>query len=138
MIRKHKEVMKFGKNGDAMRYFSESAKSIGKILLVMYGVTAMLLFLLAVLVQQFNWQGSGISVGICIIYVISCFIGGFFAGKVQRSKKFIWGILMGLAYIIVMLVITMAAKHGFHSTLSAFIINLLLCLGSGMLGGMLS
>ena len=121
-----------------MSFFSESAKSIGKILLVMYVVTAMLLFLLAVLVQRFQWESGGISVGICIIYVISCFIGGFFAGKVQRSKKFIWGILMGLAYIIVMLFITLAAKHGFHSTVSAFIVNLLLCIGSGMIGGMLS
>lgn len=121
-----------------MKYFSESIKSIGKILLVMYAVTAILLFLLATLVQQFNWERGTISLGISIVYVISCFIGGFFTGKVQRTKKFIWGILMGLAYIIIMLIITLAVKHGFHSTVSAFVINLLLCLGSGMIGGMLS
>lgn len=121
-----------------MRYFSESIKSIGKILLVMYAVTAILLFLLAVLVQQFNWGSGVISVGISLVYIISCFVGGFFVGKVQRTRKFIWGILMGLAYIIIMLIITLVAKHGFHSTVSAFVINLLLCLGSGMLGGMFS
>ena len=121
-----------------MKYFSESLKSIGKILVVMYAATAVLLFLLALLVQRLNWEADMTSIGISIVYIISCFIGGFFAGKVQKSKKFIWGILMGLAYIVIMLVITLAVKHGFHSSMSAFVTNLLLCLGSGMLGGMLS
>ena len=121
-----------------MKYLSESLKSIGKILLLMYVVTAMLLFLLAVLVQRFNWDNNAISIGISTVYVISCFIGGFFVGKVQQNKKFIWGILIGLAYVIIMLVITLVVKHGFHSSVSAFVTNLLLCLSSGMLGGMLS
>ena len=122
----------------SMKYLSESLKSIGKILLLMYVVTAMLLFLLAVLVQRFNWDNNAISIGISTVYVISCFIGGFFVGKVQQNKKFIWGILIGLAYVIIMLVITLVVKHGFHSSVSAFVTNLLLCLGAGMLGGMLS
>lgn len=122
----------------SMKYLSENLKSIGKILLLMYVVTAMLLFLLAVLVQRFNWDNNAISIGISTVYVISCFIGGFFVGKVQQNKKFIWGILIGLAYVIIMLVITLVVKHGFHSSVSAFVTNLLLCLSSGMLGGMLS
>ena len=122
----------------SMKYLSENLKSIGKILLLMYVVTAMLLFLLAVLVQRFNWDNNVISIGISTVYVISCFIGGFFVGKVQQNKKFIWGILIGLAYVIIMLVITLVVKHGFHSSVSAFVTNLLLCLGAGMLGGMLS
>ena len=122
----------------SMKYLSESLKSIGKILLLMYVVTAMLLFLLAVLVERFNWDNNVISIGISTVYVISCFIGGFFVGKVQQNKKFIWGILIGLAYVIIMLVITLVVKHGFHSSVSAFVTNLLLCLGAGMLGGMLS
>ena len=122
----------------SMKYLSENLKSIGKILLLMYVVTAMLLFLLAVLVQRFNWDNNVISIGISTVYVISCFIGGFFVGKVQQNKKFIWGILIGLAYVIIMLVITLVVKHGFHSSVSAFVTNLLLCLGRCMLGGMLS
>ena len=124
--------------GMPMKYLTESLKSIGKILLLMYAVTAILLFLLAILVQRFNWDNNVISIGISTVYVISCFIGGFFVGKVQQNKKFIWGILIGLAYLIIMLVITLVVKHGFHSSVSAFVTNLLLCLGAGMLGGMLS
>ncbi len=121
-----------------MGYFSESIKSIGKILLVVYAVTAILLFFTALLMKKFQWDQAVTSIAISISYIVSCFIGGFLMGKVQRTKKFIWGILMGLVYIIIMLMISMAVKHGLHSTMSEFIINLLLCLGGGMLGGMIS
>lgn len=121
-----------------MNYFSESLKSMGKILFAMYGITAVLLLLLAFLVQKLGWESGTTSIGISVVYILSCFAGGFLAGKVQKTKKFIWGILMGLAYIIIMLAISLTVKHGLHSTMSAFIINLLLCLGSGMLGGMIS
>lgn len=121
-----------------MKYLSENMKSLGKILLVMYAVTAILLFLLAVLVQRFQLESGGISVGVCIVYVISCFLGGFFAGKVQKAKKFLWGLLMGLVYLVIMSVVTLLAKKGFDAALSGFLLNLLLCLGGGMLGGMVS
>ena len=121
-----------------MKFWRENVKSLGKILLVMYAVTALLLFLLAVLVQKLGWENSAISIGISVVYVISCFLGGFLAGKVQKTKKFIWGILMGLIYVLIMLVITMIVKRGLGGGTSDFAINLLLCLGGGMIGGMVS
>lgn len=121
-----------------MNDLAENLKSFGKILLAMYGVTALLLFLLSFLVQHMGLEGGVISVGICAVYVISTFAGGFLAGKVQKTKKFIWGILTGLMYMILMLVITFFVKKGFDAALSDFVINLLLCVGGGMLGGMIS
>lgn len=121
-----------------MKFLSENLKSIGKILLIMYALTAVLLLLLAILVQRLGLESGTISLGICVIYVISCFIGGFFAGKVQRSKKFVWGILLGLMYLMIMLVITMIVKRGFTADVSDFVINLSLCAGGGMIGGMVS
>lgn len=121
-----------------MKFWGENVKSLGKILLVMYAVTALLLFLLAVLVQKLGWESGTISIGISVVYVLSCFLGGFLAGKVQKTKKFIWGILMALMYVIVMLVITMIVKHGLEGGTLDFGVNLLLCLGSGMIGGMVS
>ena len=121
-----------------MNYLSDSMKSIGKILLMMFAATAVLLFVLAFLVQKLGWQDSTISIGIRVVYILSCFLGGFLIGKVQRSKKFIWGILISLMYIIVMLILTMFIKQEFTAAASNFTISLLLCAGSGMLGGMLS
>ena len=121
-----------------MRYFFEPLKSIGKILMVMYGITAILLLMLALLVSKFQWEEGPVSIGVGLVYVIACLIGGFLAGKVQKTKKFLWGILVGLMYMMVLLVITLIFKHGFYSTVSGFVGSLLLCLGSGMIGGMVS
>ena len=121
-----------------MGYDSNYLKSLGKILMMMFITTAILLFVLAFFVQKLSWQNGTISIGISSVYVLSCFLGGFLIGKVQRSKKFVWGILISLMYVIAMLVITMLVKGGFTAVMSEFIINLLLCVGSGMLGGMLS
>ena len=121
-----------------MKFWRENVKSLGKILLVMYAATAICLFLLAVLVERLGWESGAISIGISVVYVISCFLGGFLAGKVQKTKKFLWGILMGLMYVIVMLVITMIVKHGLGGETSDFALTLLLCLGGGMIGGMIS
>ena len=104
----------------------------------MYGATAVLLFLLALLVQKLQWGAGMISVGISIVYVLSCFFGGFLAGKLQRTKKFLWGIFLGSLYVLVMLGITMLIKKDISGTFGGFLMNLLLCLGGGMLGGMVS
>lgn len=121
-----------------MKYLSENSKTMGKILLFMYGITAILLFLLALLVQKAGFGEGAISVGISSVYVFSCLWGGFLAGKVQKVRKFLWGILTGVLYIAVMLGITLIVKKGFDGSFVSFIVNFLLCLGGGMLGGMVS
>ena len=122
----------------SMKYLSYNAKSLGKIILAMFAATAVLLFVLALFVWQLQPGGQVISIGISVVYVVSCLIGGFFAGKVQGTKKFVWGMLMGFLYVIVMLCITLIVKKGFHADLSQFVLNLILCLGGGMIGGMVS
>ena len=121
-----------------MKYFAEQGKSIGKIILTMYGVTAALLFLLAVLMQKLQLKQGAVLAGITITYVIACFLGGFLNGKIKRQKKFLWGLLMGLFYVLIMLVVSVIVKGQLGTTFSGFLTNLLICLGGGMLGGMLS
>ena len=121
-----------------MEYLSESVKSLGKILMAMFVTTAVLLFALAFLAQRLGLEEGGISIGVSVVYVGACFLGGFFVGKVQKTKKFIWGILIGMMYVVAMLAITLIVNKEFQATVSDFIVNLLICLGGGMLGGMLS
>ena len=121
-----------------MGVLSGKLKSLGKILIVMMGSTAMLLFLLALLVQRLHWTEGVISIGISLVYVISCFLGGFLTGKIQQKRKFLWGLLMGFLYLFVILAVTMTGGNGGAADGKTFLVNLMLCLGGGMLGGMLS
>ena len=121
-----------------MRDFAEQGKSLGKIVLTMYGITAALLFLLAVLMQNLQLKSGMVSAGITITYVIACFLGGFLNGKIRKQKKFLWGLLVGLLYVLIMLVISVIVKERPGMNLSGFLSTLFICIGSGMLGGMVS
>lgn len=121
-----------------MKYLTGNSRILGKLLAGMYLITALLLFLLALLVQKLQLTDGIVRISICVIYVLSCFTGGFFAGKVLQSRKFLWGMLLGILYMTVMTGITLAAKSGMNCSFSEVFVNLLLCLGSGTLGGMIS
>lgn len=121
-----------------MRYLTGNLKIFGKLLLVMYGLTALFLFFLAFLIQKLQPGEQVTKIGIIAVYVIVCFLGGFLAGKLLKSKKYLWGMFAAICYIIVMAVITLVCKGSGEISLSGGMLNTLLCLGSGMLGGMIS
>jgi hypothetical protein len=54
----------------------------------------------------------------------------FFANVAMYSQT--------LVYVVILLMLTLLTKHGFRASVSAFVVNLLLCLGGGMTGGMLA
>lgn len=121
-----------------MKYWKEQGKSFGKILLAMYVVTALLLFLLAALVQKLQFDVKGISVGITVVYVVSCFLGGFLAGKMKGKKKFLWGLFAGVCYLLIMGAVSLFINEGTALTFAGFLVNFFICTGAGMLGGMIS
>ena len=89
-----------------MRHFSENFKIISKILLAMYGVSALLLFLLAFLVQKLQWSDEVISTAIIAVYFLSFLAGGFLIGKIKDQNKLFWRLLLGLLYVLSMMVVS--------------------------------
>ena len=62
-------------------------------LLVSYIITGILLLVLAVLLYKLNLDKGKVTAGITGIYVVSAFAGGFLIGKLQKVRKFIWGLM---------------------------------------------
>ena len=79
-----------------------SALTILKILLAMYLVTGVLLLALSAMLYKMQLSESVVSVGIVVIYVVSGFLGGFLSGKVMKTRRFLWGMLMGAAYFLIL------------------------------------
>ena len=52
-----------------------------KSLLFAYIISGLLLFLLAFLMLKLDLSGAIVAGGIVVIYILSCFIGGFLMGK---------------------------------------------------------
>lgn len=109
-----------------------------KALLVSYLLTGVLLLLLAGLLYKFQLDEGKIQIGIILTYILSCFVGGFLAGKMMKSRQFLWGVLLGLLYFLIMTLVSLAVNRELQESSSGFVTTFLLCMGGGMLGGMLS
>ncbi len=107
-------------------------------LIISYAVTGILLVLLAFLVFKFQLAESITDIAIVAIYVIVTFIGGFITGKKVKEQKFLWGLLLGLLYILIISAVAIAIGQAFHVTSTANLSTAALCIGGGLLGGMLS
>ena len=118
--------------------YTTSMVRVMKALLAAYVVTGLLLLAIAGFLYRFQWDEGKVQIGIILTYILSCFIGGFLAGKMMKSRKFLWGVLLGLLYFLVMTLVSVAVNRELQSSSSGMITSFLLSMGGGMLGGMLS
>lgn len=118
--------------------FSNRLTFVLKSLLVSYLLTAGLLLLLALFLYKFSLTEKIVSLCITGIYILVTFLAGFLAGKREGSKKFLWGLMMGCLYFIILTLVSLIVNHGMGELSPGFFTTLVLCAGSGMLGGMLS
>lgn len=121
-----------------MNAYTGSAVRIMKALLVSYLVTGLLLLLIAGLLYRFRLDEGKVQIGIILTYILSCFTGGFLAGKMMKSRRFLWGVFLGLLYFVIMMLVSLAVNRELQSSTSGFVTAFVLCMGGGMLGGMLS
>ncbi len=111
---------------------------IMKALLASYIVTGILLFILTLLLYKFEWDEQMVTAGIIAIYVISTFAGGFILGKLKGTRKFLWGLIMGILYFLLLFLISFGVYRSFDGNATNVLTTLLLCAGGGMLGGMIA
>jgi len=109
-----------------------------KILLFMYIVTGVMLLILTAMLSKMQLSEGAVSIGIVVIYVVSGFLGGLLAGKKMKTRKFIWGMVMGACYFLVIVICSIVFHRGLDMETNRFITTLILCTASGMVGGMLS
>lgn len=113
-------------------------KDFLRILFVMYVTTLVLLLLLALALFKMEIAESVSKVWLIAVYVISGFLGGFLIGKRRKSKKYVWGFLIGLAYFLILLAVSLILYRGLSGDLTHLLTTLALCVASGTVGGMVS
>lgn len=109
-----------------------------KALLISYLSTGVFLLILTGLLYRFDLSEKVVTVGIIIIYVLSTFVGGFVIGKMAKTRRFVWGFSMGIAYFGLLLLISLAVYRTLQGDGTQIMTTFALCAGGGMLGGMLS
>lgn len=110
--------------------------------ILMYAVSAVLLFVLAFILYQMEITKEAVKIGIIVVYIVSGFAGGFFAGRQMKDKKYLWGLLAGGMYYVLLVLLSLLVKQGIGETALVepmqMLTTLILCAASGMAGGMLS
>ena len=109
-----------------------------KAMLASYIVTGLLLLLLTFLLYQFKLDEQTVVAGIVVIYVVSTFIGGLILGKLTKKRKFLWGSILGGLYFLLLFLISYGIYREFNTNGLNAITTALLCVGGGMLGGVIS
>lgn len=109
-----------------------------KSILASYIVTAVLLLILALLLYKLELGEKVVSAGIVSIYILSTLIGGLIIGKIAQTRRFIWGISLGIIYFLLLLLITLGVYREIATDTGNLITTFILCIGGGMIGGMLS
>lgn len=117
---------------------NQTVGHIIKALILSFFVTAMLIVIFAFVMFKLRISEDIIAAAVTFIYIISCALGGFYIGRVMKEKKFMWGFLVGLCYLLVLVVASIIISGGINILSAKGLSLFLLCTGGGTLGGMLA
>lgn len=113
-------------------------KKISKSLIISYIVTFILLLIFAMIMYYGNVSEKVVGIFVIITYFISSLLGGLSIGKGVEKRRFLWGMILGLLYFGIIMMITLVGRADNEqidsSKITGFITS---CIG-GMLGGMIS
>ena len=109
-----------------------------KALLAAYVVTGILLIILALALYKFELNEGAVTAGVTAVYLMSTFTGGLVVGKLAKVRRFLWGIVLGILYFALLLLVTVGIYRTFHGSSTEILVTFALCAGGGMAGGMIS
>lgn len=118
-------------------FSTERLVALMKCLIASYLVTGVLLLAVAGLLYKFSLSEQIVEICIIAIYCISSLLSGLFFSKGAASRRFLWGMVAGALYFLIICGISAAVEPEFNLLSNSSITTLFICLGSGMLGGML-
>ena len=97
-------------------------------LIITYLISAVLLAALSFALYRFRLPEAQVDMGVNAVYILSCLAGGLIAGKVLKTRRFFWGLLL----------MSLAQSGGLPGDLMHILTVLGMCAGSGAAGGILS
>ena len=134
--------MNLGKQMKARNEKKNPAMVMAKSLMLMYVISGVLLLLLALFLYNLELSEATVRIGIIVIYILSGFTGGIWIGKQMQDRKYLWGLLNGGIYFVLLFLVSVIVRWGMGEAVEIELVRvlttLLLCAVSGMAGGMLS
>ncbi len=109
-----------------------------KYLVVIYIITGVALAALAFVIYKWNLPENIVNIVILAIYAAATFIGGLLIGKRMQERKFLWGLILGACYILIIYGVSLILSASLNMVSTTGILAAVLSIAGGLLGGMLS
>lgn len=106
-------------------------------LLVTDVITLLILILLAFILYKWGLSETLMRISTLFIYIISCMCGGMLLAKGGKKRAFIWGLLLGTAYYLSLLLIAILLPVKPSTIQVSIVLNLAICALAGMTGAMI-
>lgn len=100
--------------------------------------TFVLLLVTTFILLKLQIDTNKLTICTIIIYFVSTFIGGFIFGKIREKNKFLYGMMIGGMYFLVLCIVSAVCAGGFDGITAKVLYSCFTCVIGGMLGGMLS
>lgn len=114
----------------------QKSSRIVKGLIVSYLVSGAGLLILALLLLKCQLDERKVSAGILAVYILSGLCGGIYMGRTAERKRYLWGMMLGGMYWIILMMITVFSGAGAGTGARGAFLTLLICAGSSTLGAM--
>jgi putative membrane protein (TIGR04086 family) len=116
----------------------KNAVALLKCLIAAYLISAILLLVVAFILYKADISEEFVTICIILIYCISSIFAGFIFAKRAICRRFMWGLMAGLAYFVIICVVSAFLEPEFSLLSISGITTFFICGGSGMVGGMVS
>ncbi len=116
---------------------TERLIALMKCLVASYFVTGVLLLAVAGLLYKFSLSEAVVEICIIAIYCVSSLLSGLLFSKGAASRRFLWGMAAGAFYFFIICGVSAVIEPDFNLISNSSVTTFCICIGSGMLGGML-
>ena len=107
-----------------------------KVIVASVAVSIILALIFAFLAYKLQMEDAQIAICVSVIYVIGSFIGGFGMGKLKKEKRLIWGMISGVVYMLLVMVISLILND-FMIDFGKVLSGMAICIAAGGIGGVL-
>jgi putative membrane protein (TIGR04086 family) len=116
----------------------KNAVALLKCLIAAYLISAVLLLAVAFLLYKADISEGFVTICIIFIYCISSLFAGLIFAKRAICRRFLWGLAAGASYFVIICVVSAFLEPEFSLISISGITTFFICIGSGMVGGMVS
>ncbi len=110
--------------------------SLLKSVIIGYIVTTVFIFLFAYFVYKYELSDQYINIAVIVMMIIATFITGFSSAKWLKNNRWMYGAISGIIYFVILIVVALLFNKD-NAIASEVVTVFLICLGGGMLGGMI-